>query len=38
MARARDDPPPSVVNLADYNMDDSFPYHIDTKQSCSICL
>jgi|JI6StandDraft_1071083.scaffolds.fasta_scaffold316701_1 hypothetical protein len=36
--RARDDPPPSTINLADYNMDDSFPYHADTKQNCSICL
>ena len=37
-ARPHEDRPHSTVNLADYNMDESYPYHIDTKQSCSICL
>ncbi len=38
VARVRDEPALSVANLADYNMDESFPYQIDIKQSCSICL
>lgn len=31
-------PPASAVNLADYNIDEAFPYQIDPQQTCSICL
>ncbi len=30
--------PTSSVNLASYNLEESFPYQIDPSQSCSICL
>jgi hypothetical protein len=26
------------VNLADHNLNDEFPYQMDVKQACSICL
>ena len=35
---SREEPPVSAVNLADYNLDDHYPYLIDINDSCSICL